>query len=89
MAMRRAPTWGSRSSRSRTSANSLRLATPVMSAGLAAQPKPARILFSPDSAVVVRGGRGMPALPRWSAMRELMPPEWETTATPSAVGGGA
>ena len=64
------------------------LAKPVTSEGLAAQPNPLSTPLIPSRARSVSRGRSSPACPHMSAVSELMPPEWETTATPFWLGLG-
>ena len=80
------PISGSADIRSRMRGKLSLLACPVTSAGLAAQPKPFRTSSKPWTVSSLRGGRESPTWPQLSAVRELIPPEWDTTDTPGALG---
>ncbi len=69
--------------------NSSLLRKPVRSAGLAAQPKSLMIPLSSSVTDSLSGGRWSPAAPSMSAVSELTPPEWDTTAMPGGFGRGA
>ena len=64
------------------------LANPVTSEGLDAHPNPFNTPLIPSRAVSLSSGRSKPTWPHMSAVRELIPPEWDTTAKPWAGGGG-
>ena len=88
LATTRAPTSGSEIMWDMIWATVSRLACPVMSAGLAAQPKPSSMSLMPSRAESESSGSSIPASPRLSAVREQTPPEWETRATPRFLAGG-